>query len=82
MCRDVSPTSQIRAELRMKSGHSFWAKHRETSGAFDLSGLFNDYWSSGDHQFTVLGQSLSPMSPRKSDREAQTLLPLENIVAL
>ena len=48
----------------------------------DLHGLFNDYWSSEDHQFTVLGQSLSPMSPCMSDREAQTLLLLESIVAL
>ena len=80
--RGVSPTSQIRAELQMKSGHSFWAKHREASDTFDLHGLFDDYWSSDDHQFTVLGQSLSPMSLRMSDREAQTLLSLESIVAL
>jgi len=59
MCvyRDVSPTSQIRAEVRMKSGHSMWAKYREASELIDLDGLFNDYWSSNDHEFTVLGQS-------------------------
>ena len=60
MYRDVSPTSQIRAEVRMKSGHSFWAKHREASEVIELDGLFRNYWSSNDHEFTVLSQSLSP----------------------
>ena len=49
--------SKLRAELRMKSGHSFWAKYRETSEIFDLDGLFGDYWGSDKHRFTVLGQS-------------------------
>ena len=65
--RDVSPTSQIRAEARMKSGHSIWAKYREASETIDLHGLFNDYWSSNDHEFTLLGQSLSSTGPRRSD---------------
>ena len=64
LCRDVSPTSQIRAELRMRTGHLFWTRYQETSDIFDLHGLFSDYWSSDDHQFTVLGQSSSPMTPR------------------
>ena len=65
MCvyRDVSPTSQIRAEVRMKSGHSVWAKYRDTSEVIELYGLFIDYWRSNSHQFTVLSQSLSPTSP-------------------
>ena len=58
--RDVSPTSQIRTEVRMKRGHSFWAKYRETSEVIDLDGLFSDYWSSSNHEFTVLSQSFSP----------------------
>ena len=74
MRRDISPTCQIRAELRMKSGHSFWAKYRETSHTSDLHGLFNDYWGSGDHQFTVLGQSLSRMSLGMSDSSADTIV--------
>ena len=58
MCvyREVSPTTQIRAVVRMKSGHSFWAKHRETNEVTDLDGLFSDYWSSKNHEFTVLSQ--------------------------
>ena len=55
--RDVSPSSPIRAEVRMKSGHSVWAKYREASEVIDLHGVFNDYWSSGDHEFTILSQS-------------------------
>ena len=63
MCvyRDVSPTSQIRAEVRMKSGHSVLAKYREAGEVIDLDGLFSDYWSSNNREFTVLSQSLSPI---------------------
>ena len=60
MYRDVSPTSQIRAEVRMKSGVSVWTKYRETGGVIDLDGLFREYWSSSNREFTVLSQSLSP----------------------
>jgi hypothetical protein len=80
VCRGVSPTSKMRAEVRMKSGHSFWAKDREANEVFDLHGLFNDYRSSNNHEFAVLSQSLSPMSLRESDREGQGLLSLERIV--
>jgi len=66
----------------MKRGHSFWATYQEASEVVDLDGLFNDYWSSNNHEFTVLSQSLSPTSPRISDREFQRLLSLESIVAL
>ena len=61
MCvyRDVSPTSQIRAEVRMK-GNSVWAKYRETGGAIGLDELFSEYWSSNNREFTVLSQSLLP----------------------
>ena len=59
MClyRNVSPTSQIWVEVRIKSGHLLWAKYREANEVIDLHGLFNDYWSSNNHEFTV--QSLS-----------------------
>ena len=62
MCvyREISPTSQIRAEIRMKSGHSILAKYREAGEVVDLDGLFSDYWSSNNREFTVLSQSLSP----------------------
>ncbi len=51
MYRDIYPTSQIRAEVRMKK---FWARHREASQVIDLDGLFSDYWSSRNNEFTVL----------------------------
>ena len=65
MCvyREVSPTTQIRAVVRMKIGHSFWARHRETDEVIDLDRLFSDYWNPSIHEFTVLSQSLSPTSP-------------------
>ncbi len=51
--------SKPRAEDRMKSGHSVWVKYREVSEVIDLHGLFNDYWSSTDGEFTVLSLLLS-----------------------
>jgi len=65
--RDVSPTSQIRAEVFLKSGHSVWAKYQEAGEVIDLDGLFSEYWSSNNHEFIVLSQSLSPTSPHRSD---------------
>ena len=61
--RDICPTSQIRAEVRLKK---IWARHREARQVINLDGLFNDYWSSSNNDFTVLSQSLSPTSPRRS----------------
>ena len=46
--------SKLRAGVRMKSGHSVWAKYREASEIIDLHGVFNDYWTSNNHEFTVL----------------------------
>jgi hypothetical protein len=72
----------MRAEVRMKIGHSVWAKYRETSAIIDLDGLSNDYWGSSNDEFTVLSQSLLPISPRISDREGQRPLSLESMLAL
>jgi hypothetical protein len=72
----------MRAEVRMKIGHSFLAKYRETHAVIDLDGLFNDYWSSSNDKFTVLSELLSPMNPHISDREGQRALSLEIMVVL
>jgi hypothetical protein len=72
----------MRAEIRMKRGHSFWATYRETSEVIYLQGLFDDYWGSNSHEFTVLSQSLSPTRSQISDREGQKLLSLESIEVL
>jgi hypothetical protein len=67
----------------MKIGHSVWTKYREAKEVIDLDGLFSDYWSSNNRNFTLLSQSLSPTSPRISpDREGQRLLLLGSIVDL
>ena len=59
MCvyRDISPTSLIRAEVRMPGGHSILSKYREAGETIDLDGLFSDYWRSNNREFTVLSQS-------------------------
>ena len=51
----------------MKSGHSVWAKYQEANEVIELDGPFSDYWSSENHEFTVLSQSLSPTGPHDSD---------------
>ena len=66
----------------MKIGHYIWAKYREAREVIGLDGLFNDYWSSNAHEFTVLGQSLLPTGPRRSDGGEQRPLSLENIVGI
>ena len=56
VCRDVSPTSKMRIEIQMRSGHLFWASYRQTSEVIDVKALFNDYWSSKKHEFTLPSQ--------------------------
>ena len=53
--RDICPTSQIRAEVRMKK--KFSARHWEARQVIDLDGLFSDYWTSSNNELAVLGQS-------------------------
>ena len=50
--------SNLRVEVQMKSSHFIWAKYRETSEVIDLHGLFSEYWSSKNCEFTVLSQSI------------------------
>ena len=67
MFREVSPTSDIRAEVQMKNGRSVWATYREASEVIDLDGLFSDYWSSNNREFTVPSQSLYYYQPVRRD---------------
>ena len=54
----------------MKTGHSVWAKYREAKEVIDLDGVFSNYWSSSNREFTVLSQSLSSTNLRISpDRD-------------
>ena len=57
VCRGISPTSEMRAEIQMRSGRSFWTKIRRPSEPIDLQGLFNEYRSTIKHVFTVPSQS-------------------------
>ena len=78
VCRDVSSISKIRAEIQMRTGHSFWAKIREKSDVVDIQGLLKEYWDSTEHELTVPSQSQPPKCPPVSDREAQRPLRLES----
>ena len=57
MCRGIYLTSEVRVEIELRSGYFFWAQNRRASEVIDLQALFNDYWSSNEHEFTVLSQS-------------------------
>ena len=57
MCREISPISEIRTEVQRITGNLFWAKSRQANDAIDLQDLFDNYWSSNKHEFTVPSQS-------------------------
>ncbi len=59
----------------MKSGHSVWTKYRQGNEAIDLHRLFSSYWSSNNHEFTVMSQSSPPISPHiPSDRWTESVV--------
>ena len=80
--RDISPTSQARVEIVMKSGPLPWTKKDQNVKEIGLQALFNEYWTSKKHELTLLGRSSSPTSPPVPDRKAQRASSLENIVAI
>ena len=82
VCRDVSSISKIRAEVQMRSGHSFWAKIRQKSDVVDIQGLLQEYWDSTEHEITVPSQSQPPKCAPVSDREAQRPLRLESTMGI
>jgi len=57
--RDISPTSHVRIEIQIKSGHLPWAKKHQNIKDIDMKRLFNEYWTSNEHKLTVPGQSSS-----------------------
>jgi hypothetical protein len=69
MCRDASPTSQMRVEIQVKSGHLQWGKKEQGGKEIDCEALFKDYWNTTAHEFLVHGQLESPTSPFITDRE-------------
>ena len=67
----------------MKSRQSLvWTKYREGNEVIDLHGLFSGYWSSKNHEFTVMSQLSTPTSCVYLLIESQSLLSLESTVAL
>jgi len=83
MCRGVSPTSEIRVEIHMRSSHLLWGETRRASALIDVQALFNDYWGSIKHEFMVPSKPSSPTHRLVSDHKAQrTLLWLESITSI
>ena len=69
--RDISPTSRVRVEIQIKSGHLPWAKKNQNIKDIDIIKPVNQYWTSKEHELTVPGWSSSPTSPLISDKEVQ-----------
>ena len=81
--RDISPSSYVRVEIQIKSGHLPWTKKDQNVKEIDIRKPFNEYWTSKEHQLTVPGWS-SSQSVRSlvSDREVQRWWSLESTVTL
>jgi len=79
--RDISPTSRVRVEIQMKSSHLLFTKKDRNLKEIGLHKLFDEYWTSEQHELTVPGRSYSPTSPLIPDTEAQRSLSLESIAA-
>ena len=61
----------------MKSGQSLvWTKYREANEVIDLHGLFSGYWSSKNHEFTVMSQLSTPTMQLRisSDRKSESVV--------
>ena len=65
--RDISPTSQVRVEIVIKSGHLPWARKDQSLKEIGLQTLFEEYWTSKKHELTILGQSSSTTIPLVPD---------------
>ena len=55
--RDITPTSEMRVEIQRIIRNLLWEKNRQANTAIDLQGIYNEYWDSTRHEFTVLSQS-------------------------
>jgi hypothetical protein len=47
----------MRVEIQRHTRILFWEKNRQANEVIDLQGIFNEYWNSTKHEFTVLSQS-------------------------
>jgi hypothetical protein len=54
------------------------AKSNQTGDEIDTELLFNDYWNTKNHQFTVSSQSWPGNRPLSSDREIADVLAIGN----
>ena len=59
----------MRIEIQMQSSHLPWGKKEQGSKEVDCQGLFDDYWSTTAHEFSVRSELESPTSPFIADRE-------------
>jgi hypothetical protein len=69
MYRFVSPTSEMRVDIRMRKASPAWAKWKQTGNEINIESVFNDYWNTNKHEFIVSSQSWPACGPLISDRE-------------
>jgi hypothetical protein len=72
----------MRVEIQVKSGHLSWRKMEQGTAEIDCQALFDDYWSSTAHEFTVRSQLESPTFPSSLTERVQRILLLGSILAL
>ena len=66
----------------MRSGHSVWAKIRQTSDVTNIQGLLKQYSDSTEREFTVPSQLRPPTSQPIADREVQVLSHLKSMMGV
>ena len=59
----------MRVDIRMRKASPPWAKWKQTGKEIDIELLFNNYWNTNNHEFTVSSQSWPGNGPLMSDRE-------------
>ena len=47
----------MRVEIQRITRHLFWEKSRQVIEVIDLHEIYNEYWDSTKHEFTLLSQS-------------------------
>jgi hypothetical protein len=71
----------MRVDIQVKSAYLSLGKKEQGTTEIDCQALFDDYWSTTAHEFTVRSQLESPTVRSSLTEKAQRALPLGSIAA-
>jgi hypothetical protein len=71
----------MRVDIQVKSAYLSLGKKEQGTADIDCQALFDDYWSTTAHEFTVRSQLESPTVRSSLTEKVQRTLLLGNIVA-